>query len=387
MAMPTQLRVAILIPADFAVWTFHRGLIAALQQHNANVTIIGPAGEYVTAIERLGVRYLTVQLERFMNPVHDMNLMQTLYTIFRGENFDVVHNHTVKPNIYGTLAARMAGVHTILGSVRGRGSLFTEVNGIKRRMLRRTAMLMYRFAFNFINRVQFLNRDDLEFFVHSHMLCSNKAVLIRSSGVNLQEFSTSSVQPETLVRLRATLNLAPHTPVVLMIARAYWSKGVREFIEAAHLVGPRHNAVFLLVGSVESGPDTVPRTYLEAHQSDHFRWLNYRKDVRELLALSDIAVLPSYYPEGVPRSMLEAMAMERPVVTTDSIGCREVVDHGANGFMVPVRDVRHLAAAIDLLLQNASLRQVMGHRSRIKAMREFDEADVNKRVLRELYLM
>jgi N,N'-diacetylbacillosaminyl-diphospho-undecaprenol alpha-1,3-N-acetylgalactosaminyltransferase len=379
------MKVAINVPADFAVWTFHRGLIAALQSRDADVTIIGPPGEYVEAIRRLGTRYITVELDRFMNPAKDMKLLGAFYRIFRRENFDLVHNHTIKPNIYGTLAAKLAGVRPILGSVRGRGSMFTEAPGLKRRTLKMIAMNLYRYAFRFIDRVQFLNGDDLDFFVATGMLRRDKAVLIRSSGVNLAEYSSIGLSQDYLRRLRSELGITADMRVVTMVARAYWSKGVREFVESAHRIEQRHPVKFLLVGSVEDGPDAVPETYLREQATDSFQWLNYRKDVRELMALSDVVVLPSYYPEGVPRSMLEAMAMEKPVVTTDSIGCREVVDHCRNGFMIPVRNSRALTTAIDYLLRDDAMRLKFGRYSRRKVEQEFDERVIVERVLTDLY--
>lgn len=378
-------KVAIVVPADFAVWTFHRGLIRSLQERGLDVTVVGPAGDYVEAIRQLGTKYRTVELDRFFNLRKDVQLLWSLYHIFREEQFAIVHNHTIKPNVFGTLAARLAGVPTILGSVRGRGSLFTEVPGLKRKLLKRAAMALYTLAFSFIDRVQFLNGDDLDFFVSSRMLSPRKATLIKSSGVNLGEYSTDQVDAQRRAALRAELELDADTPIVTMVSRAYWSKGVREFVTAAQHIGANHRVRFLLVGSVESGPDAVPQEYLQQHLSETFRWLGYRKDVRDLLALSAIVVLPSYYPEGVPRSMLEAMAMSKPIVTTDSIGCREVVEHCRNGFMIPIKDARALTTAVDYLLRDPELRARMGAYSRAKVAREFDEQVVANKVLTDLY--
>ncbi len=378
-------KVAVVVPADFAVWTFHRGLIQGLQDRGLDVTVIGPSGDYVEAIRRLGTTYRVVELDRFFNPVKDFKLLWSLYHIFRKEQFAIVHNHTIKPNIFSTLAARLAGVPTILGSVRGRGSLFTEVPGLKRKVLKRAAMGLYALAFSVIDRVQFLNGDDLEFFVSSRMLSRRKATLIKSSGVNLREYSGDQVDAARRDALRAELDLDTDTTIVTMVARAYWSKGVREFVTAAQNLGGKHRVRFLLVGSVESGPDAVPQEYLEQNMSETFRWLGYRKDVRDLLALSDVVVLPSYYPEGVPRSMLEAMAMSKPIVTTDSIGCREVVEHCRNGFMIPIKDAKALTTAVDYLLRDPDMRARMGAYSHGKVAREFDEQVVVNKVLTDLY--
>jgi N,N'-diacetylbacillosaminyl-diphospho-undecaprenol alpha-1,3-N-acetylgalactosaminyltransferase len=324
-------------------------------------------------------------LGRFLNPVRDIRLLWALYGVYRRGDFALVHTHTIKPNIYGTLAAKMAGVKTIVGSVRGRGSVFTETVGLKRALLRRMVMALYRFAFRFTDRVQFLNGDDLEFFVTSGMIAREKAVLIKSSGVNLDDYHANAVSQEHKQSLRQEFGVPEDVSIVMMVARAYWSKGVEEFLAAASAISTRHRVMFLLAGSVEEGPDAVPRSYLEAHQSDCFRWVGYRKDVRDVWSLADVAVLPSYYPEGIPRSMLEAMAMSKPIVTTDSIGCRDVVEDGKNGFLIPIKDANALTNAIDRLLQDESLRASYGAYSRQKVEREFGEQEVAERVIDELY--
>jgi len=379
------MKVAINVPRDLDIWKLHRGLIKALLARNMDVAVICTPGEYRERVQSLGVTYVPVELDRFINPFSDIKLLWSLYHIFRREKFDIVHNHTIKPNIYGTLAAKLAGVKTVFCSVRGRGSVFTEVSGLKRRVLKNITMGLYAFAFRFVDRVQFLNPDDLNFFVSSRIISRDKAFLIKSSGVNLGEYNPELVDPIVLANLRTELNIDHTTQVITMVARAYWSKGVREFVTATETIGPTHRVKFLLVGPTESGPDAVPLAYLKQHESETFRWLSFRDDIRELLALSDVAVLPSYYPEGVPRSLLEAMAMEKPIVTTDNVGCREVVDEGRNGYLVPVRDGQALAKAIGDLLSDEKKRERFGRHSRMKVEAEFDEQSVVDRTLKLLY--
>jgi N,N'-diacetylbacillosaminyl-diphospho-undecaprenol alpha-1,3-N-acetylgalactosaminyltransferase len=381
------MKVAINVPRDVDIWKFHTGLIRALLARNIDVAVICSPGEYRERVQSLGVIYIPVELERFLNPASDIKLLWSFYHIFRREKFDIVHNHTHKPNIYGTLAAKLAGVRTVLGSVHGLGSVFNEVPGLKRKVLMNLTLGLYKFAFRFIDRVQFLNPDDLNFFVSSHMVSRDKAVLIKSIGVDLDDYTPELVEPMYLENLRSKLGIDHATQVVTMVARAYWSKGVREFVTATEMIGPIHRVKFLLVGPTESGPDAVPLAYLKQHESETFRWLDFRDDIRELLALSDVAVLPSYYPEGVPRSLLEAMAMGKPIVTTDNVGCREVVDEGRNGYLVPVRDSQALAKAIGDLLGDEKKRERFGRHSRMKVEAEFDEQSVVDRTLKLLYAL
>jgi len=312
-------------------------------------------------------------------------LFWTLYRIFRRERFDIVHNNTIKPNIYGALAAKLARSDAVYGAVRGRGAAFADTAEVRRKSLQRVVTSLYKLAFYFIDRVQFLNPDDLEFFVASGMIQRKKTTLIRSSGVNTSYFSREALNQKALGRLKLDLGISEGTLVVSMFARAHWTKGVREFIAAAKSLSLNYPVKFFLVGKTEDALDAVPIEYLQQQQSQSFRWLGWRNDVRELMAISDIVTLPSCYPEGVPRSLLEAMAMEKPIVTTDNIGCREVVEHGRNGFLVPTKDERFLATAIETLLHDASVRERFGRYSRRKVEHEFSEDIIVQQVLEKLY--
>jgi N,N'-diacetylbacillosaminyl-diphospho-undecaprenol alpha-1,3-N-acetylgalactosaminyltransferase len=380
------MKVALLVPLDFDAWNYHRGLIQELAGRGCAVTVICPPGAYIDRLRaRLRVEHIPLKVDRFINPREDLAMFRALYGVFSRAGFDVVHSNTVKPNIYGTLAAKLAGVEHVYGAVRGRGAVFAEATTLKRRALRALVMGLFAVAFRCASRVQFLNQDDLDYFVASRMIAREKAVLVRSSGVNLHEFSPEALDAGRLGALRAELGLRPGRPVVAMFSRAYWSKGVEEFIAAAETVGPKRGAQFFFVGKTEQGPDAVPAEYLRERESPHFRWLGWREDVRELLALADVVALPSYYPEGIPRTLLEAMAMGKPIVTTDSVGCREVVRHGSNGFLIPVKDVAALERALDLLVGHEPVRASFGASSRRMVEAEFDERLIVGQVLQKLY--
>ena len=210
-----------------------------------------------------------------------------------------------------------------------------------------------------------------------------RARLIRSSGVDTQVFRPDAVDKKTLAGLRKDLRIEPRQLVVLMVARAIWHKGLAEYMEASALLRQRFpRAVFLLAGDVDEGnPSSASREYLLAQQA--VRWLGHRDDIAALTALADVCVLPSYR-EGVPRTLLEAAAVGKPIVATDVAGCREVVDHGINGLLVPLRNTGALADAIGRLVVNPSLREEMGAQSRKKAVDEFDVQHVVRQYL-ELY--
>jgi N,N'-diacetylbacillosaminyl-diphospho-undecaprenol alpha-1,3-N-acetylgalactosaminyltransferase len=295
---------------------------------------------------------------------------------------------TVKPNVFGSLAARWAGVPEIVSLVCGAGSGFSEGGGWKRRAVRFLVRGLYKLSGRANSCMYFLNPDDRELFLRHRIVTPDKAVLVRSEGVNTEEFSLENLDRDALEDLRVELRVEPRRQVVLMIAgRAIWSKGVREFVEVsqcAHEWGLK--AKFVLVGPIEPhNPDAVPEEYLSNAASPDFVHLGFRDDVQELLALANVVVLPSYYREGVPRVLLEALAMRRPVVTTDSVGCREVVEDGENGFLVPIKDSQALGSAIRTLLEDRDLQAAFGARSLAKAREEFDERKIVQRILTDVY--
>lgn len=383
------MKIALVYPDDFSIWHFRKYLIKALKERGCNVYAISTAGEYVGLIESLGAVHIPVEMNRFMSPMKDLKFLMALYNIFRTEKFDIVHNFTIKPNIYGAIAARVAGIKKIIGSVTGLGFVYSDNSELKLRRLRPVINKLYWLGFKLSDKVWFQNADDLAFFVSSHLIDKQKAVIIKGSGVNLQEYWLYSLDSNKIVELKKELGANALTKfVVMVVARVVWSKGVREFIEASEILKEKYPFTkFILVGPIEKGsPLSVPQEYLrEKEKSENFQWLGFRKDIKEILALSDLVVLPSYYREGIPRSLLEAMALEKPIITTNSVGCKEVVEDGKNGYLIPIKDSKALADAIEVLINDDKKRADFGRYSRLKAEKEFDEKVVVDRIIKELY--
>jgi len=383
------LKIALVAPDDFSIWHFRKYLIKALKERGCNVYAISTAGEYVGLIESLGAVHIPVEMNRFMSPMKDLKFLMALYDIFRTEKFDIVHNFTIKPNIYSAIAARVAGIKKIIGSVTGLGFVYSDNSELKLRRLRPVINKLYWLGFKLSDKVWFQNADDLAFFVSSHLIDKQKAVIIKGSGVNLQEYWLYSLDSNKIVELKKELGANALTKfVVMVVARVVWSKGVREFIEASEILKEKYPFTkFILVGPIEKGsPLSVPQEYLrEKEKSENFQWLGFRKDIKEILTLSDLVVLPSYYREGIPRSLLEAMALEKPIITTNSVGCKEVVEDGKNGYLIPIKDSKALADAIEVLINDDKKRADFGRYSRLKAEKEFDEKVVVDRIIKELY--
>lgn len=380
--------VGIVFPEAFSLWRFHRGLLENLLRNGCEVYVLCPPGDYMEEIKGLGVVFLPIEMYRFIDPLQDVRLLFQLYRLFRLYRFEVVHTFAIKLNIYGAIAARLAGIKTVLSSVIGCGFFNTPVSSFRLRVARLMINILARLTGRLVDRTWFVNPDDLALFVSKGYVPSTRAVLVRSAGVSVSEFHPSAVGEDLLESIRRELALTPSDRVVLMVvARFIWSKGIREFVEASEIVGRSlPEAKFLLVGAVDEGsPDNVPGSFFESKLRPNFQVLAFRQDIKPLLAIADVVCLPSYYGEGVPTILLEAAAMGCPLVATDSVGCREVVEDGKNGYLVPVKDASAVAHAIESVLCAQDRRQEFGRYSRSKAEREFDEKLVNTEVWKRLY--
>lgn len=383
------MKIALLCPDDFTVWHFYRGLINALRYNNHDVYVISSAGEYAGKIENLGARHIPLEINRFINPWGDVKLIFKLCGIFRKYRFDVVHNFFLKLNFYGSLAARLSGVNKVYGTVEGLGYSYTQIEKGGLRFHKFVMDRICQFGCSLTDKIWFVNRDDLAYFVSNKIASSQKCLFIKSHGINTREYSSESADKQKVQKVRAELDLGPQSQVVTMVvARVIWSKGIKVFLEASKMMGEKYPGIkFLLVGPIEAGnPDSVPEDYLLNNKHRNFVWFSdFRNDIREIISVSDIVVLPSYYREGIPTVLLEAMAMSKPIVTTDSVGCRELVKEGENGFLVPVNDSRSLAAAIEKLATDENRRAEFGRYSRRIAEEEFSEEKIINRLIRELY--
>ena len=381
-----MLKIALVSNTDFSLYNFRMGIIEVLLKKGYSVHIVCPYGRYVEKLKKKGVHYSPIDVDRKgTNPIKDLKLLWQLYRIFKREKFDVVHSFTIKPNIYGNIAAKLAEVPVIINSVTGLGYVFTE-KGLRNNVLGWIVVGLYKIAFKFSSKVIFLNIDDLELFKRYKIINKDKAVLIKSEGVNTEKFSPQNINKTGIENLYNELKISQHRPsaIVTLITRLIWHKGIREFVEAARILkGKYPDTLFLLVGPIDKGnPAAVSKDYIEkAEKGGVVKYIGSRDDIRETLYISDVVTLPSYR-EGIPKVLLEAMSMEKPIITTDTTGCREVVEEGKNGFLVPAKNSKALAEAIERLIENKELRKRFGKYGREKVLREFDERIVVKKTIK-----
>ena len=308
-----------------------------------------------------------------ISPLADLKTLLSLAVSLAHSQPHLVLTFQPKPNVYGILAAALARVPLRAAVVEGLGFAFTPgEDTLKKRLVRAVLKVLYRLSFAFAHKVFFLNPDDLKEFVSQGLVRPEKAVLLGGIGVPLEEWPPA---PPHLEPLTFTL-----------IARLLKEKGVREFAEAARRVKAKHpEARFLLIGPLDTNPGAIPEEEVRSWVGEGvLEWIPWTDDVRPYLRQTSVYVLPSSYREGVPRSTQEALAMARPVITTDAPGCRETVVDGVNGFLVPPRDPEALAEAMERFIQDPSLVEQMGWESRKLAEERFDAYKINARLLSEL---
>jgi N,N'-diacetylbacillosaminyl-diphospho-undecaprenol alpha-1,3-N-acetylgalactosaminyltransferase len=334
-------------------------IVSLVAAPNTEVIVLSDLGDSREAIEALGARCVQVPVYRFLGVYRDLRYLFHLIGIFRREKVDAVYNISTKPNIFGTIAARVARVRRVVSHVVGLGSLMLPATSLGRRALQFVFLRLYWIVCRLSDRVWFFNANDLDFFLSRGLITSGKP-LLTNTYLDVSYYSRGRVAAADVAAVRRELHVDSGERVVIMVARMIWSKGIREFVEAAaQLVAKHPRWRFLLIAPIEPGnPDEAPASYVEENAEwANLTWLRWRSDLRPYYSMADIAVLPSFYREGgQPRGLLEAMALGKPVITTDSLDCRYAVDPGVNGYWVPVRDATALANAIErVMLDDAEL--------------------------------
>lgn len=364
-------RVVIVSSNAWSITNFRAGVIRGLLGAGYEVTAIAVPDGHEAEFKQLGCAYVPLEMENTgTNPVKDLQLFIAYRRLFRQLRPGCVLAYTVKPNIYGTLAAQSLGI-PVINNIGGLGYAF-----VQRGWLMRLVMRLYKWAFRRSRKVFFQNGDDREFFLKSGLVREIQAGLLPGSGVDTRHFSPAGSRKERRRGVR-----------FLLIARLLWDKGIGEYVEAARILHGRYpDCEFALLGflGVPNAMSVSPEQMDQWVAAGWVSYLGHSGDVRPFIADSDCVVLPSYR-EGTPRTLLEAASMGKPIITTDTVGCREVVRDGANGFLVKVQSATDLSEKMEkMLLMTADERETMGLRGRELVTSEFDEKIVVQRYLAEI---
>lgn len=341
------------------IWNFKKGLMNALWEKGFDVYVVAPEDGYAKNFPKfIPLKNLD---RKGKNPIKDAKLLLEYTSIYRKIKPDLVLNFTIKPNIYSSLACRFLGIKCV-STLTGLGYTFIEET-----FLTRLVSLLYKIALAKNHNVVFQNTEDMNLFLKKGLVEKRKVAIIKSSGVNTRFFNPGFCQESY-----------KESFIFLMISRLLWDKGVREFVFAGKRLKKEYGdkVSLWLLGPVDKGnPSAVSEEELKRWVEEGvIKYLGTAGDVRPYICQADCVVLPSYYREGIPRSLLEAMAMGKPIITTDSPGCREVCKDGENGFLVKPRDVESLTFAMKRMIElSEEERKVMGKKGRERVLKEFDE--------------
>lgn len=357
-------RIIFLITEERYFWLHHLSLARAARDAGFDVCVATPPGDSTERIKGEGFCYHPLKLRRgSRNPLREVWSLIDIFLLYRKYAPHVVHQVSIKPVLYGSVAARLAGVPTVVNAVTGLGYVFVPRGGVSL-FVRAIVERAYTFCFGGKGvRVLFENPDDRDLFIERRIIPPERACLIRGCGVDTEEFRPSP-KPKG----------GEGEPIILFTARMIRQKGVGDLMKAWRILRERKvpGRLFLVGDSDPASPSSIPRTQLtEWGREQGVDWLGYRDDLPQIIARSDIVCLPSYYREGIPMILLKGASAGKPLVTTDTPGCREIVRDGRNGFLVPPRDPVALADALETLLRNASLRESFGREGRNMAVEHF----------------
>ena len=355
-------------PKNRTVYNFRGDLLLSIQKCGYETFVTGPNRDNVDKIEALGCRFFEIPMNKNgVNVLADLRYLWRLWRLMRQEQPDVVFGYTIKPVIYGSIAAWLAGVPKRNAMVTGAGYLFAS-KSFKASILRRISFVLYRMGLGAASSVIFQNKDDEDEFVE-HRLCKRrKCHVVNGSGVNMEKFAPSPY---------------PQVSTFFMLGRMIYSKGVMDYLEAAKMVKERYpNSRFMLLGKIEAMQDGVEKeevaSYVEAGIVEHFPETD---QIACYYAQTSVFVLPTAYREGTPRVILEAMASARPIITTKTPGCKETVVEGQNGFFVPVHDAKALAAVMEYFIVHPERVVEMGMKSLEICREKYEVSIINRRML------
>jgi glycosyltransferase involved in cell wall biosynthesis len=367
-------QIALVANTDWYLMNYRLSLARLLKERSMKVFLVSPRGPYVGRFEKAGYSWIELPIDRWgMNPVRDFATLLRFISIYRSRDLDLCHHFTMKPILYGSIAAQIVGIQGVVNSVTGLGQLFRSESirvGIARAVAVQLLRLTSRSA---RTKFVFQHRDDMDLFIGRGITTASEAVVIRGSGVDLDAFHPTP-EPEG-------------TPVVVLVGRMLWQKGVSDLITAAEILQEeRVEARFRLVGPLEAGnPAAISRRQLhEWTKRGSIEWVGYQEDMAHVYGQCSIVALPTYYGEGVPKTLLEAAASGRPIVATDIPGCREIVYNGVNGLLVPPRNPQALAEALEVLINRPELRRELGERGREIVEEQFGAQSIDQQTV-DLY--
>lgn len=360
-----QMKLFLVVNVDTFFLSHRKDIALAAKREGYKVTIIAKDTGKKKEIEEMGLRFIDLPIcPTGKNLLEEGKTLCFLIFLYKREKPDIVHHVGLKNILWGSLAAKFTGTKGVVNAVSGLGIMFSQE---KKSALTGLILGVLRYAHKRRNvKVIFQNQEDMELFIKNRVVGEENACMIKGSGVNLALYTFTPEPKAGKIR-------------ILFAARMVKEKGVFVLTEAAELLRREFEdkAEFLLCGGLSNNPEAIQKEELKARcDGMYIRWLGHRNDMKTLFESSHIVAFPSYYREGVPKSLIEATAIGRPIVTTNSIGCQDTVEEGWNGFLVPIKDAEALAERLKRLIEDGELRRGMGENSRRLAKKKFSLEEV-----------
>jgi len=375
--MAKNIKICYVVSVEMTIRFILFNTLKFLKNQGYDVYVVCSSGKWLKNIEKQGIKIKTIRFKRKISPISDLITLFRLYFYFKKEKFDIIHTHTPKPGLIGQLAAKMAGIPIIVNTIHG--LYFQEKDSwLKRKFF----ILTEKIAAKCSNLIFFVNREDIETAV-KEKICESDLAKYFGGSIDSFKFNPERFSRQWIYQKKRELNLDPSFKIIGIVGRLVKEKGYLDLFQALRKVLERFpKTLLLIVGFLESekkdalDPNVIVKNY---GIGKNVIFLGEQTKVVELYVLMDIFVLPSHR-EGLGLAILEASAMEKPVIVTDIRGCREAVDDGKTGILVPLRNPEKLAEAIIYLLNNPEKTKEMGIRGREKVLREFDERIIFSRI-------
>lgn len=363
------MKILVISPKNKTVFNFRGDLIKEFISRGYEVVVTGPNRDYIEDIKNLGVSFVEVPFVKDNVGIKgDLGYCKMLTDVIRKEKPDKIFSYTIKPIIYGAIAAKRCGITEVYPMLTGLGRVYAG-NSLKVKMLRFITGRLYKYSLRNCKKVIFQNWDDLNLFIRKKYVKRSQCEKIDGSGVNMERFAFSPL---------------PENRTFLMISRIIKEKGVFEFCEAAEIVKKKYpSSRFILLGAYDNSIGAIQPEELKKYTDAGIIEIPGEvKDVTPIIGSCYSLVLPTYYREGIPRSIFEGMACGRPIITTDWVGTREAVKDGKNGYLIPIKDGNALAEKMIKLIENPDLAQKMGEKSYQMCKERFDVKIINEKMLK-----
>ncbi len=347
----------------------------AAKKNGFSIYVCANSNKHKNIIENHGIKFIPLPYNRKnINPVYELYTLLRVILVYRSIKPDIAHHIAAKPIVYGSIAARICKIKSVINAPVGLGFVFTS-QSIKAKILRPILKFLFKCFLNTHhgnnrrNKVILENNDDRNYFIKLGALLKKESCVVRGAGVKIKKLKVKRMSSKVIV--------------ITLLARMIRDKGIYEFVSAARrLKNQNLNLKFLLVGDVDPlNPTSLKKeTLINWQKEEIIDWLGWIDNVEKILEKTDILCLPSYR-EGLPKALIEGAAKGLPIVTTDTVGCREVVKNGINGYLVPVKDIDELTKKISKLINNKVLRDKMGKESFKFASSKFSEEIINSQTL------